>query len=245
MGSLHHRFRFLGRLVATAVLLCFVGSLSAPALRAAEKATYQGASTGAGDAGDTGDGGGSTPGTGGDTGSGSTGDGAAADTGDGGALFEDRPRDSGDQLFGRVPRNDTLQRDRTLVSLLGGLALGLVGFVATGGLFGFVLAGALGTGLGYLISRELFPDRSRDNRYLSDPYYERSYGPGTHLDARPRFGFSTDPDTPLRDLEAAYHEALEDYRRALRSGDAYGDNSYRDAYRSAYDAYIRARASSR
>ncbi len=157
---------------------------------------------------------------------------------------EDEDDEDGDRLYSRTPRSDRPEMSRTVATLVGGLALGLIGY--SFGPIGFLLGGALGAGIAYLIAREIFPYR-HEQRYqgsaFTDPYYDSYYGPGSQGTGLP----SGDPGNPpssqeLSALQTAYFETLTEYRNALRGGDLDEIQTARAAYTTAYQELSRARA---
>lgn len=156
---------------------------------------------------------------------------------------EDRASDD-DELYSRVPRNDRVQLNRTLGALVGGLLVGLIGLPM--GMTGFLLAGAIGAGLGYVIAREMFPDPvQNDPRFLTDPYYDSRYGYGS-MQPPARGGGYTAPDgSSLRDLQEAYFDSMQEYRNALRTSDFERIQQARTAYQTAYQALLQGQRTAR
>lgn len=154
---------------------------------------------------------------------------------------DERASDQDDELYYRVPRTDRSNLNRTIATVVGGLGFGVIGMMA-GGTLGFLIAAAIGGTVSFLIAQELFLDGYdvENPRYLSDPTYDRGYGYGSNV--VPATGFSTAPGTELRELEETYFEALEEYRRALRSSDFDRQGAARASYQQAYQAYVRGKA---
>lgn len=219
MPTLTSRFRRLPRLLAWAVLVCFLSGLAAPALRAAEYTDLP-----SGDRVTT------TQDTSSST--------ASQDEED---AADDEDRASDDSLFYRVPRTDRSDLNRTIAAVVGGLGFGVIGMMA-GGTMGFLIAAAIGGTVSFLIAQELFADGYdvENPRYLSNPSYDVGYGYGSNV--IPTTGFSTAPGTELRALEETYFEALDEYRRALRSSDFNRQAEARASYQSAYQEYVRGKA---
>jgi hypothetical protein len=225
MQTFYARIARLPRLLAWVVLVCFLTGLAAPAIQAAEKpaggrvASTQEAGETAFDALDDDDR-------------------RRNDDDDDDRSSED---EDDDDLYYRVPRTDRSELNRTIATIVGGVGFGLIGMMA-GGTLGFLIAAAIGGTVSYLIAEELFFDGYdvENPRYLSDPTYDRGYGYGSNV--VPATGFSTAPDTEMRELEETYFEALEEYRRALRSGDFTRQGEARASYQEAYQAYVRGKA---
>lgn len=228
MQTLYARMSRLPRLFAWAVLVCFLSGLGAPALLAAEKADVPSGGRVA-----------STQGDGESAFDALDDDDARASDDDDDDRASDE--DDDDELYYRVPRTDRSDLNRTIATIVGGVGFGLIGMMA-GGVLGFAIAAAIGGTVSYLIAEELFFDGYdvENPRYLSDPTYDRGYGYGSNV--VPATGFSTAPDTEMRELEETYFETLEEYRRALRSGDFDRQGEARASYQEAYQAYVRGKA---
>lgn len=147
--------------------------------------------------------------------------------------------DDDDRLYQRAPRNDTVQLNRTLGTVVSGLLFGVVGLAF--GPVGLFLGGALGAGLGYLVSRDLFedPNRQYPSEYLSDPSYDSRYSGTSGLRPSGVFGYTASPGTPLHDLQQTYFEALAAYKKSLRTQDIADINAKRVVYQDAYAALLR------
>lgn len=221
--------KYLARLTAWLLMACLIGTLPAPALRAAgsakpdlvggDEVTIQGTET----------------------------------SDDAGVEFDEDDDDearASDSLFDRTPRSDRTQLNRTLGTIVGAVGLGLLGL--SFGPFGFFIGAALGAGIGYVISREVFQDyRPRyQGSQFTDPYYDSYYGPGSRWSPLPSAnnagtGFTADEGTSLHDAQQAYFEALDEYRESLREGELDLMAATRQRYLDAYQALLRARATAR
>ena len=224
MQTPYARIARLPRFLAWAVLVCFLTSLGAPALQAQSKSDVPSGGRVA-----------STQASGESAFEALDDDDDSADEDD-----DDRASDD-DELFYRTPRTDRSDLNRTIATIVGGLGFGVIGLMA-GGTLGFLVAAAIGGAVSYMIAQELFLDGYdvENPRYLSNPSYDSGYGYGSNV--VPATGFSTAPDTEMRELEETYFEALEEYRRALRSGDFDRQGEARASYQDAYQAYVRGKA---
>lgn len=226
MTQLFRKAKTLTRLTSWLVLVCLLGSLGAPALQAstssAAKATLETV-------------GGSTDSSEAVTSSEETDSSEAAESFEATSTSEEEATTTeGEDRSYLVARNDREQLKLTLGTIVGSLMLGVVGF--SFGWVGLALGSALGAGLGYLISKQIFSTSSSGDSAASN-----SSGSSSSV-VSSGYGYTAPEGSTVRELEEAYFEALTEYRQALRGDDRTRTGEARVAYQQAYEALIRAKS---